>query len=212
MSKIKICGMMRSEDIEIVNELTPDFVGFVFSSIDGRFRRQVSVSKAERMRSSLKTSIKAVGVFVDEPIEFIERICEDDIIDVVQLHGNEKAEYILELSRTVKTPIIKAVHVKSAEQIYEAEKLPCQYLLLDTAYKDKVGGGGKKFNWDIIPDDIKKPFFLAGGLNAENISDALKKVNPYCIDLSSSVETNGFKDREKVKEVIKKARKLEERL
>lgn len=207
MSKIKICGMMHKEDIEAVNELRPDFVGFIMST-EQKFRRQISTAKAEKFRSLLKPSIKAVGVFVDEPIEFIEEICENDIIDLIQLHGNEDDDYILKLSRRVKTPIIKAVHVRTTEQILEAQKLHCQYLLLDTAYTDKVGGGGKSFNWDIIPEKLQKPFFLAGGINADNIADAVKTVNPYSIDLSSSVEIDGKKDRSKIKEVIEKVRRV----
>ncbi len=208
MSKIKICGITRVEDIEIVNEFSPDFIGFIFSVSEGRFRRQISVLKAKKLRSMLKATIKAVGVFVDEPIEFIEKICNEGIVDFVQLHGKEDNCYIQNLSERVKMPIIKAVHVKSTEQIYEAQKLCCQYLLLDTAYDDMAGGGGKNFNWEIIPKNLEKPFFLAGGLNADNIPLAVKKVNPYCIDLSSSVETDGFKDRKKVEEVIEKVRKV----
>ncbi len=199
--------MMRKEDIEAVNELRPDFVGFIMSA-QQKFRRQISPHKAEQFRSILKPSIKAVGVFVDEPMDFIEAICENDIIDMIQLHGAEDDDYILKLSRRVKMPIIKAVHVSTTEQILEAEKLHCQYLLLDTAYTDKVGGGGKSFNWDIIPEKVSKPFFLAGGINADNITDAVKVVNPYSIDLSSSVETDGKKDRSKIKEVIEKVRRV----
>lgn len=199
--------MMHSKDIEAVNELRPDFVGFIMST-EQKFRRQISVHKAEKFRSMLKPSIKAVGVFVDEPIDFITEICENDIIDLIQLHGAEDDDYILELSRRVKTPIIKAVHVSTTQQILEAQKLHCQYLLLDTAYTDKVGGGGKSFNWDIIPDRLSRPFFLAGGINSDNIADAVKTVNPYSIDLSSSVETDGQKDKSKIKEVIEKVRRV----
>jgi phosphoribosylanthranilate isomerase len=208
MSKIKICGMQCRNDIEIVNEFLPDFAGFIMSTED-KFRRQISADKAFKLSQMLDQNIKAVGVFVDEPMEFIEDICNHDIVEVVQLHGNENREYILELRKRIPNPIIKAVHVSSMAQIVEMEKLPCNYLLLDTAYKDKVGGGGVKFNWDLIPPKVSKPFFLAGGLSADNVQEAIKTVNPYCVDLSSSVETDGYKDREKVKEVIKKVRSAE---
>lgn len=207
MSKIKICGLQRSQDIEIVNEFIPDYVGFIMSTKE-KFRRQIPVDKAQKLSELLDPMIKPVGVFVDEPVEFIEDICRNDIVEVVQLHGNENMEYILELRKRIPNPIIKAVHVSSIAQIVAAEKIPCSYLLLDTAYEDKAGGGGVKFNWDLIPNKVSKPFFLAGGLNADNILEAIKQVNPYCVDLSSSVETEGYKDREKVREVIKKVRSV----
>lgn len=207
MSKIKICGLQRSQDIEIVNEFIPDYVGFIMSTKE-KFRRQIPVDKAQKLSELLDPMIKPVGVFVDEPVEFIEDICRNDIVEAVQLHGNENMEYILELRKRIPNPIIKAVHVSSIAQIVAAEKIPCSYLLLDTAYEDKAGGGGVKFNWDLIPNKVSKPFFLAGGLNADNISEAIKQVNPYCVDLSSSVETEGYKDREKVREVIKKVRSV----
>lgn len=207
MSKIKICGMQRIEDIKIVNEFLPDFVGFIMSEQD-KFRRQIPVNLAAKLRGNLDDFIRPVGVFVDESEEFIADICNNDIIDLIQLHGHEDNDYILRLGRMVRVPIVKAVHVRTSEEIRQAEKLSCQYLLLDTAYDDKAGGGGKKFDWDIIPQKVSKPFFLAGGINADNIQDAVSKVNPYCVDLSSSVETHGYKDREKVREVINKVRRV----
>lgn len=207
MSKIKICGMQRSQDIEIVNEFLPDYVGFIMST-EKKFRRQISIDKAQKLSEILDPMIRPVGVFVNEPIDFIEYICRNDIIERVQLHGNESNDYILELRKRVPNPIIKAIHVSSSAQIAAAEKIPCSQLLFDTAYKDKAGGGGVKFNWDLIPNKVSKPFFLAGGLNADNIQKAIKQVNPYCVDLSSSVETDGYKDREKVREVVKKVRSV----
>lgn len=207
MSKIKICGMQRIEDIEIVNGLLPDYVGFIMSA-QNKFRRQVTVETAKKLSKKLNPHIKAVGVFVDEPVKFIRNICSEDIIDLIQLHGHEDNDYINALAKNVKIPIIKAVHVKIANDITEAENLDCDYLLLDTAYKDKIGGGGQKFNWNLIPKNVTKPFFLAGGLSAENIKQAIETVNPYAVDLSSSVETDGYKDREKVREVIDIVRRM----
>lgn len=207
MSKIKICGMQRIEDIEIVNEFLPDYVGFIMS-VQNKFRRQVTVETAKKLSKKLNADIKAVGVFVDEPVEFIADVCSEGIIDLVQLHGHEDNDYINALAKNVKIPIIKVVHVKNANDITEAENLDCDYLLFDTAYKDKIGGGGQKFNWNLIPKNVSKPFFLAGGLSAENIKQAIKTVNPYAVDLSSSVETDGYKDREKVREVIDIVRRM----
>lgn len=206
MSKIKICGMQRIEDIEIINTFSPDYTGFIMST-QQKFRRQIPVDRAKEFKAVLNPGIKAVGVFVNEPVEFVASICREDIIDLIQLHGNEDEEYIKSLLHLNK-PVIKAVHVNSTEQIEKAVKLSCDYLLLDTAYKDKVGGGGVKFNWDLIPTNLQKPYFLAGGLSSENIIPAINTLNPYCVDLSSSVETNGFKDKAKIKEIIELVRSV----
>ncbi|MBQ9673948.1 MAG: phosphoribosylanthranilate isomerase [Ruminococcus sp.] len=203
MSKIKICGLRRSEDISFVNELRPDYIGFVFA----KSKRQVSPAQAAKLKSELDRGISAVGVFVDEPIENVLDLCRSKTVDVVQLHGNEDSSYIDSLRKKITQPIIKAVRVQNAEQILQAEKLSVDYLLLD-AYNPKLAGGtGEVFNWDIIPKNLYKPFFLAGGLSAENIARAIKTVQPYCVDLSGSVETDGFKDREKIKTVIEIVRK-----
>ena len=207
MSRIKICGMQRLQDIEIVNEFLPDYVGFIMST-QNKFRRQVAVKTARDLSEKLNPDIKAVGVFVDEPMEFISDICKQGIINLVQLHGHEDREYINSLAKSVKIPIIKAVHVENSQQITDAENLDCDYLLLDTAYKDKIGGGGQKFNWDLIPKNLSKPYFLAGGLSAENVAQAIKTITPYAVDLSSSVETEGYKDREKVRKVIDIVRRV----
>lgn len=207
MSKVKICGLQRTQDIEIVNEFMPNYAGFILGS-EKKFRRQVSASDAEKLSEKLDPQIKSVGVFVDEPIDFICSLCDNDVIDIIQLHGSEDNDYILELSKRVQNPIIKAVHVKNSNQVEQAEKLSCNYLLLDTAYKDKAGGGGKKFDWDLIPEKVSKPYFLAGGINAKNAIKAIEKLNPYCIDVSSSVETDGYKDRKKVKEIINLVRSV----
>lgn len=185
MAKIKICGLRRSEDIEYVNELSPDYIGFILS---GGFRRSVSAAQAEKMKSFLKKNIKAVGVFVDEPIENINL----DFIDLVQLHGNESPEYC---SR-INAPVIKALKPCDFNRISSYEPY-VDYFMFDSGT-----GSGNIFDWSAIPKTDKR-FFLAGGLNCGNLEDAIKKVNPFAVDISSSVETNGVKDYKKIKEVIK---------
>lgn len=205
MSLIKICGLMRECDIDFVNKYKPDYIGFVFSTKPNRFRRQITPQQAEALKNRLDKNIKSVGVFVNEPVEFIAELCNNSTVDVVQLHGDENEEYIISLKKLINKPISKAVRVQSAEQILEAEKLSCDYLLLDAYKKNIYGGTGESFNWDIIPK-LKKPFFLAGGLSAENLKNAINTVNPYCVDLSSGVETDGFKDEQKIKAVIEQIR------
>lgn len=204
MPKIKICGLKRFEDIEIVNEYKPDYIGFVFA---GK-KRFVTPKTAYELKSRLLHEIKAVGVFVNAEPEFILKLVSDGIIDMIQLHGDENAEYICRLREKTDIPIIKAVRVRNVEDIYNCERLPCEYMLFDTYTADSYGGSGLTFDWSIIPK-LNKPFFLAGGLTSDNIADAIKiKPNPYCLDISSGVETNGLKDKLKIEKVIKNIRSV----
>lgn len=202
MPKIKICGLKRLEDIEAVNKYKPDYIGFVFA---GK-KRLVTPELAHELKQHLDNDIKAVGVFVNAEIDFIMNLVKDGTIDIVQLHGYEESKYISKLKAKTTVPIIKAVRVKSREDILASESLECDYLLLDTYVDDSYGGSGLSFDWSIIPK-ISKPFFLAGGLNPENISEAAK-VNPYCLDISSGVETDSFKDKTKIEQVIKIVRSV----
>lgn len=204
MSKIKICGIKRIEDIEIVNKYKPDYIGFVFY----KNSRYVDFETAKKLKSKLDKSIRTVGVFVNEPIDFIVKLCISNVIDAVQLHGDEDDDYIKQLRARVKCRIIKAVRVKSTEQILQEEQKKCDFLLLDTYKKDVYGGSGQKFNWNLIPDDLVKEYFLAGGLNADNIQLAIKTLHPFCVDVSSSVETDGVKDEQKIQEIIEKVRSV----
>jgi len=205
MTKIKICGLTRVCDIEAVNEVQPDYIGFVFADS----RRRITPEAAFGLRELLNEKIQSVGVFVDENIELIEDICSKGIIDVIQLHGHENASYIERLQAETGKPVIKAVQVRSRENIRAVEALPCKYLLLD-AYSDKSAGGtGETFDWNVI-DEIKKPFFLAGGLNSGNILPAIRTVEPFGVDISSGVEVDGFKDRDKIVEIIKLIKGIKE--
>lgn len=199
MTKIKICGLSRIEDIQYCNELKPDYIGFILNF--PKSKRNISFDKAKELKSNLDDNIKAVGVFVNDDISTIADFCNNNIIDIVQLHGNEDANYILKLKSIIDKPITKAIRVKSAEEISIADTLPCDYLLLDTYISNMVGGSGKTFDWSIIPK-ISKPFFLAGGLNSENISNAIDVCNPYAVDVSSSVEDGDYKSYDKIKEFI----------
>lgn len=193
MSFIKICGLRRQEDIEAVNEGLPDFIGFVFA----KSKRQITPKQAYELRRYLDPSIKAVGVFVNESPEKVQAICVSGTIDIVQLHGDEDEVYINKLRDKTKCPIIKAIRVKSREDLLGIENLTCDYMLLDAWDKNQYGGSGKSFDWTQI-GKLPKPFFLAGGLNADNLVTAAKMLNPYCLDLSSGVETDGYKDKNKV--------------
>lgn len=201
MTKIKICGLMRDNDIQAVNAALPDYIGFVFA----KSRRQIDEKRAAAMKACLNPSIKAVGVFVNESMKRITKLCDSQVIDLIQLHGDETEDYIKDLKYFVSNKIIKAVRVRSTEDIERAMLLPCDYLLLDAYYEGKYGGIGKAFDWSLIPI-ISKPFFLAGGIHSDNIARAIEKHNPYGIDVSSGVETDGYKDPEKIMEIVARAR------
>ena len=195
MVKIKICGLRRFEDIEIVNKYKPDYIGFVFADS----KRKVSYELAGDMKKNLDDSIKSVGVFVDAGIDEILDAYDGGIIDLVQLHGTESEEYISKLKQksNYQLKIINAIEMSDETNLLEYENSLADYLLLDSGK-----GSGKTFDWRLIRNDLKKEFFLAGGLNSQNMSQAIEEFNPYAVDLSSSLETDGYKDEFKIKEVM----------
>ncbi|MDR1771414.1 MAG: phosphoribosylanthranilate isomerase [Hungatella sp.] len=196
--RIKICGLTRREDILAVNVLKPDYAGFVFAP----GKRRITGPEAKLLKEVLLPEIPAAGVFVNSPIEDILSLAENKTIDLIQLHGDEDRDYMIELKSCLAPglPVIKAIRVRQAEDMKEAEDLPADFLLFDTYTKGLYGGSGNTFNWSMIPD-IKKPWFLAGGIDASNIKQAMK-TKAFCLDLSSSVETEGKKDPKKIKEII----------
>lgn len=189
MTKIKLCGLRRACDIEYANELMPEFVGFVFAKKSGRY---VGFDEAKKLREKLKSGIIPVGVFVNELTENIEYLVKKNIIDIAQLHGNEDNEYIKKLYNRVRCPIIQAFHIETESDIERANKSVADYVMLDSG-----GGTGKPFNHLLIRN-LKKDFFLAGGLDSENVYDVILKYKPYAVDASSSLETNGVKDKNKM--------------
>lgn len=195
--KIKICGLFRDCDIGYVNEAKPDFIGFVFA----KSRRQVSMEWAEAMRYKLNSEITPVGVFVNEPLENVAKLLKDNTIEIAQLHGSENETYIQELKLRTNKPIIKAVRVLSHKDIEEAQHTVADFLLLDNG----AGGTGQSFDWSLV-GQLKKPYFLAGGLNVDNIEEAIVATDPYAVDLSSGVETDSLKDSRKILEIVRRMR------
>ena len=195
--KIKICGLFREIDIDFVNEAKPDFAGFVLNL--PKSHRNISLDQAELLKQRLDKRIKSVGVFVDAPIDYIEEAARRKIIDIVQLHGNENADYIAELKRRVSLPVIRAVKVDGRE----IEPLGADFLLLDSGK-----GTGKTFDHALIcREKIKAPFFIAGGITPETIPD-LARFEPFGADISGGVETDKIKDREKILAAVKAARSV----
>ena len=199
--KIKICGLSRFRDILAVNEALPDYIGFVFA----KSSRRVTPDRARQLKGELDPRIRTVGVFVNAPMEEILCLTEDcggqnGTIGMIQLHGDEDGAYIRTLKEHTHVPVIKAVRVQGTDQIQKAQELPCDYLLLDTYTRDAYGGMGVGFDWNMIPR-LSKPFFLAGGICSGNLARAAA-LGPYCIDVSSGVETDGRKDCKKIRELV----------
>lgn len=190
MTKIKICGLRREQDIRYANELMPDYIGFVF--LKGKMR-YVTFEEAAHLRSLLDPAIPAVGVFVNEPAENVIRLLQAGTIQIAQLHGREDEAYIEELRRAGDHCIIRAFAVRSSEDIHRAFTFPADYPLLDNGK-----GTGETFDWSLFQEQ-EKPFFLAGGLSPENVKEAIECFHPYAVDVSSGVETDGYKDYEKMK-------------
>ncbi|MBQ8176795.1 MAG: phosphoribosylanthranilate isomerase, partial [Oscillospiraceae bacterium] len=164
-------------------------------------RRYISAENAERLRIILDSRITPVGVFVDEKIETIADLVKREIIDIVQLHGNEDEEYINNLRKAVDCPIIKAFRIESNTDIVSANKSSADYVLLDSG-----GGTGTAFDHLLI-QGVTRPYFLAGGLTPENVGTVIQALHPYAVDTSSSLETDGFKDKIKMTAFVKAVRK-----
>ncbi|MCM1053933.1 MAG: phosphoribosylanthranilate isomerase [Bacteroides sp.] len=197
--KIKLCGIRREEDARYLNEFPPDYAGFVFAES----KRRVTLEQAERLSSLLLPSISRVGVFVNHPLEEMKSFAE--IIDVYQLHGSEDEGYISRLRKMIphSCEIWKAVRIRNLSDVTEANGSSADRLLLDAFSANAYGGTGKVFDWDMISGTkISKPFFAAGGINADNLKKAVSSLKPYGIDLSGGIETDGCKDREKIRQIM----------
>lgn len=194
-TKIKICGLKRQEDITYVNEAKPDYCGFIIEF--PKSSRNVTGDQVRILIAELDKNIIPVGVFVNAAPERVEELLLDGTIRIAQLHGQEDDDYIRRIQKNTGSQVIKAFSVKAAQDIELALKSPADYILLDQG----GGGTGQTFDWSLIPE-IKKPFFLAGGLGADNLEQAVDTIRPYAVDLSSSVETDGVKDRSKILEAV----------
>lgn len=191
MTKIKMCGIMTLDDADVLNEIKPEYAGFVFAKQSRRF---INEKTAQMLRKRLDTNIKTVGVFVNENPENIAYYCKKNIIDIVQLHGNEDEEYIKRLRLLIDNKIIKAFSIESVNDCITAQRSSADYVLLDNG----KGGTGKSFDWNLLTS-ISRKYFLAGGLNPENVSNAVSMLNPFAVDVSTGIESNGIKDENKMR-------------
>ena len=197
MTRVKLCGMMRPEDILAVNEIKPEYIGFVFAK---KSRRYVSKEQAKMLKEMLDPAVKAVGVFVNEPLENVADLLNEGIVDMAQLHGAEDEAYIRRLKEITGKEIIKAVQVKSEADVKVGENPVADYVLFDAG-----AGDGKVFNWKLL-ENVKRPYFLAGGLDPENVRDAVERLRPFGVDVSSGIESAGVKDALKMERFVVRVR------
>ena len=176
-TKIKFCGLTRARDIEAANRLMPEFIGFVFVPSS---KRCVSPDLADVFRRMLDPGISAVGVFMNDEPSFIVELVKAGIIDAVQLHGGEDRNYISKLKAKIDRPVIKSFRIRTPDDIERVKKCPADYILLDTGA------------------DSGKQFILAGGLTPENVGIAIERIRPFGVDVSSGIETGGYKDAAKM--------------
>ena len=179
MTRIKFCGLKTLDDIRAANEILPEYVGFVFAA---RSKRFVTPAQAQKLRAALSGKICAVGVFVEEKISAVAELLNAGIIDAAQLHGSEDDAYIKNLRALSGKPIIKAF------KVHAAEESAADFILIDAG-----AGDGKVFDWSLLKN-FRREYFLAGGLTPENVGDAIKLLNPFAVDVSSGIETDGRKD------------------
>ena len=210
MTKIKICGLSRREDIESVNMVSPDYIGFIMGF--PKSHRNITIERAKTLRAGLKEEIQVVGVFVDAEISMIVDACAQKVIDVIQLHGREDIRYIERLkavlaSVEVQAKIIKAIQVKSKEDLALIKEVPADMILLDAGM-----GDGKLFSQEQMEllKSVNRDYFLAGGLNPENVSELLESLHPFGVDVSSGVETEKKKDRKKIRRFVQNVRDYDE--
>lgn len=203
MTKLKLCGLARICDIEAANRLNPEYIGFVFAK---KSRRYVDPAQARELRARLDKGISPVGVFVNESPEAIADLVRSGIIDVIQLHGSEGEDFLRKLRELVSCPIIKAFSVKTPQDVRIACESPADLILLDSG----GGGTGTVFDWDLL-EPIRRPWFLAGGLSPENAADAIRRLAPYGVDVSSGIETDGVKDIQKMNDFVRAVRGAAER-
>lgn len=192
--KLKICGITLESEVDFLNHLDVDYVGFVFA----KSRRKVTPEQAKELRDALKNEIRTVGVFVNEEAGRINEIADFCRLDIVQLHGEESEAEM----RQIRLPIWNAVGVESKTDIQAASKTQAEAVLLD--YRDP--GSGRSFDWTLIPKCREYQLVLAGGINSENVREAIRLADPDVIDVSSGVEENGKKSENLVKEMIRRVK------
>ena len=201
MAKLKICGLTCEEDIAAVNEVKPDFAGFIIEVPSSR--RNLSAEKVKVLAKGLDREILPVGVFVNAAPELPISLLRDGTLWAAQLHGQEDEDYIEKIQNMTGKPVIKAFSIKTPEDVQRALRSPADYILLDQG----TGGTGEPFDWSLVPP-VRRPFFLAGGIGPENLRNAVSTLHPWAVDLSTSLETQGQKDPIKIRQIAKMLKQI----
>lgn len=199
MAKVKICGLM--EPLHVQSAKTADALGFMFAPS----KRRVEVEQAVKLARLVPEGTEKIGVFVNEEIAEIERIAEQVPLTMIQLHGDESDEFV----QLIKLPVIKAFSIRTEEDVERMEQSSADYVLVDAPGVEFRGGSGKVFDWSLLKDSAisRDRLILAGGLGLHNVQSAIQQVQPYMVDVSSGVETEGVKDSAKIKEFIRQVRR-----
>lgn len=201
MTKVKICGVKREIDVDAINNSLPEYVGFVFYNKSKRF---IDDKKASKLRNKISDNVKTVGVFVNDDINHIFNLYRSKIINVIQLHGDEDENYINKIRyKLPEAEVWKSFIIRDEIDIQDANNCSADMVVLDNGY-----GDGKCFDWTLIRY-LNRPFILAGGLNIDNVASAIYDVHPYCIDISSGVETRGLKDGNKIEDITMLIRSID---
>lgn len=203
-TRVKICGLTRTEDVESAVASGADALGFVFYESSPR---AVSIADAQQLIRSVPAFVSVVGLFVNPTEQEVREVLEHLPLDLLQFHGDESPEFCSQFQRRW----IKAVRVQNREQVIQAFN---QYheaagLLVDAWDPDHYGGTGKSFNWDLIPSERPLPLILAGGLSSDNVFRAVEQVRPWAVDVSGGVErSKGIKDIQKISDFIKEVHRV----
>jgi phosphoribosylanthranilate isomerase len=205
MTRIKICGITREQDLQAAVAAGVDALGFVFY---GKSPRNVAPQQAAELLRVLPPFVTSVGLFVDPPAEMVRAVLAQVPLDVLQFHGDETPEFCRQFGR----PYLKAIRVRPGVDLVEcaARYADAQGLLLDAYVEGVQGGTGESFDWALIPRDLSLPVILSGGLHPGNVAEAVRAVRPYAVDVSSGVEAaKGIKDAAKVAAFIKEVKNVD---
>lgn len=192
MTKVKICGLSTPEAVTTAVEEGADYIGFVFA----KSKRQVSLEQAHGLAKGVTGQTKIVGVFVSPSLEELEEAISQVPLDIVQIHGTFDEALIPKIS----VPVIRAIQISDSESQVKSQ---ADYLLFDAP----IAGSGQTFDWQLLDDkQIEQDYFIAGGLTVDNVAEAKETFQPYALDVSSGVETDGHKDLDKIKAFIERVK------
>lgn len=202
VTKVKICGLMELQHVQAAVDAGVDAVGFVFAPS----RRRVAIAQAKELARFVPEHVMKIGVFVDATREEMEWAFQEVPLDFIQYHGDESEEFI----KTVGLPSIKVLSVRGVEDVENAKTVQTEYVLFDTPGTEFRGGSGEVFDWSFLDGNLPRDrMILAGGLNAQNVKEAIRRTRPFMVDVSSGVEIDKRKDETLIREFIRAVKEEE---